>query len=85
MTSLVEALDNMFDGEESDFYGELQDAAWNVLHENPGCDFKDWVQILMEQYPTEVVDAIGSDPIETYASLADLWNSTTDLLRRETK
>lgn len=35
MTSLVEALDNMLDEEEPDFYGDLKEAAWNVLRENP--------------------------------------------------
>ncbi len=29
----------------------------------------------MEQYPTEVVDAIGSHPAATYASLADMWET----------
>ena len=28
-----------------------------------------------EQYPTEVVDAVGSHPAEAYASLADLWDT----------
>ncbi len=67
----VESLDD----EEPDFYGDLKEAAWNVLHENPGYGFDEWVQTLMEQYPSEVVDAIGSHPAETYASLADIWDS----------
>lgn len=75
MASLVEALDNMLDEEEPDFYGELKQCAWNVLHENPGYGFDEWVQTLMEQYPSEVVDAIGSHPAEAYASLADMWDS----------
>lgn len=75
MASLVEALDNMLDEEEPDFYGELKTAAWNVLHENPGHGFDEWVQTLMEQYPAEVVDAMGSHPAETYSSLADMWDS----------
>lgn len=63
------------DEEEPDFYGELKTAAWNVLHENPGYGFDEWVQTLMDEYPTEIVDAIGSHPAETYASLADMWDS----------
>ena len=74
MASLVEALDNMLDEEEPDFYGELKTAAWNVLHENPGIDMDEWIDILMRQYPTEVVDAIGSHPAETYASLCEMWD-----------
>lgn len=63
------------DEEEPDFYDELKQCAWNILHENPGYGFDEWVQTLMEQYPSEIVDAIGSHPAETYASLADMWDS----------
>ncbi len=62
------------DEDEPDFYEELKQCAWNVLRENPGYSFDEWVQTLMEQYPAEVVDAIGSHPAETYASLADMWD-----------
>lgn len=75
MASLVEALDNMLDEEEPDFYEELKQCAWNILHENPGTEFGDWATMLMEQYPTEVVDAIGSHPTEAYASLTDMWDT----------
>ena len=75
LASLVKALDEMLDEEEPDFYGDLKEAAWNVLRENPGYGFDEWVQTLMEQYPAEVVDAIGSHPAETYASLSDMWDS----------
>lgn len=74
MAPLVEVLDNMLDEEELDFYAELKEAAWNVLHENPGIDFGEWSQSLIEQYPTEVVDALGATP-DVYASLADMWDS----------
>lgn len=67
----VESLDE----DEPDFYAELKEAGWNVLHENPGYGYDEWVQTLMEQYPTEVVDAIGSHPAEAYASLSDMWDS----------
>lgn len=71
LLNAVEAIEE----EEPDFYAELKEAAWNVLHENPGFGFDEWVQTLMEQYPSEVVDAIGSHPAETYASLADMWDT----------
>lgn len=58
-----------------DFNAELKDGAWNVLHENPGYGFDEWRQALIEEYPTEVVDALGSDPFEASASLADMWDS----------
>ncbi|MBD5200746.1 MAG: hypothetical protein HDS85_01680 [Bacteroidales bacterium] len=61
--------------DEPDFYGILKECAWNILHENPGTEFGDWVTMLIEQYPTEVVDAIGSHPAETYASLSAMWDS----------
>ena len=60
--------------EEVDFYAELKEAAWNILHENPGTDFGDWQMMLIEQYPTEVVDALGTNPPEVFAELSDWWN-----------
>lgn len=74
MALLAKALDEMLDDKKTDFYGELKQCAWNVLHENPGMDMDEWLEILMRQYPTEVVDAIGSHPAETYASLCELWD-----------
>lgn len=61
--------------EASDFYAELKGAAWNILHENPGTDFGDWQMMLIEQYPTEVVDALGTNPPEVFAELSDWWDS----------
>lgn len=63
-----------FDDNEPDFFGELKDCAWNILHENPGIDMDEWIDLLMRQYPAEVVDAIGSHPAEAYASLSEMWN-----------
>ena len=60
--------------EASDFYAELKEAAWNILHENPGTDFGDWQMMLIEQYPTEVVDALGTNPPEVFAELTDWWD-----------
>lgn len=60
--------------EASDFCAELKEAAWNILHENPGTDFGDWQMMLIEQYPTEVVDALGTNPPEVFAELSDWWD-----------
>ena len=60
---------------EDEFNAELKEAAWNILHENPGSDFGDWQDMLIEQYPTEVVDALGTNPPEVYAELSDWWES----------
>lgn len=54
---------------------ELKEAAFEYLLLNPGSDFGDWQQGMIEQYPTEVVDALGSNPEEVFADLADLWDS----------
>ena len=54
---------------------ELKDAAFEYLLLNPGSDFGDWQQGLIQEYPTEVVGALGSNPGEVYADLADLWES----------
>lgn len=52
---------------------ELKDAAFEYLLLNPGSEFGDWRQGLIEDYPTEVVDAFGNDPADVYSSLVDLW------------
>ena len=54
---------------------ELKAAAFEVLLLNPGCEQRDWADILVEQYGTEVVDAYGKYPAEAYASLEDLWET----------
>lgn len=63
---------NLID-EEPDFYAELQDAAREVLQENPGIDMDAWIDILMRQYPTEIVDAFGTNPTKIYDSLSVVW------------
>ena len=60
--------------EAPDFYADLKEAAWNILHEHPGTDFGDWQMMLIEQYPTEVVDALGTNPPEVFAELSDWWD-----------
>lgn len=42
---------------------------------NPGSEFGDWQHGLISAYPTEVVDALGTDPQEVHSALADLWES----------
>lgn len=54
---------------------ELQEAAFEYLLLNPGSEFGDWQQGLISDYPTEVVDALGTYPEEVNAALADLWES----------
>lgn len=56
-----------------EFMEELKAAAFEVLLTNTGMDEGDWAQTLIEGYPAEVVDALGTIPEEVYASLADLW------------
>lgn len=54
---------------------ELKASAFEYLLLNPGSEFGDWQQGLIDEYPTEVVDALGTDPEQVYADLADLWES----------
>lgn len=56
-----------------DFNAELKNAAWNILHENPGIEFGDWKKLLLSQYPAEVVDALGSDPEDVFRQLSEWW------------
>lgn len=52
---------------------ELKDAAFEYLLLNPGSEFWDWQRGMIDDYPTEVVDALGNDPFDVNSSLADLW------------
>lgn len=54
---------------------ELKESAFEYLLLNPGSEFGDWQQGMLEQCPTEVVDALGCNPDEVFAALADLWES----------
>lgn len=54
---------------------ELREAAFEYLLLNPGTEFGDWQQGMIDLYPAEVVDALGTDPEEVNADLADLWES----------
>lgn len=73
IASLAGTLEEMLYDEAPDFIQELKDAAWNVLKENPGIDCPEWIDILIRQYPTEVVDAFGSNPPEVHHQLTDMW------------
>lgn len=54
---------------------KLKDAAFEYLLLNPGSEFGDWQQGMIEKYPTEVVGALGNNPYEVFSDLADLWES----------
>lgn len=66
--------DNWFGEEEApDFVEELKTCAFNIVKENPGIDRSEWIDELIRQYPTEVVDAYGTNPPEVFKELSDLW------------
>jgi hypothetical protein len=52
---------------------ELHHAAFEVLLLHPGSTRETWVQTLMEQYPTEVIDALGADTETTRERLNKMW------------
>lgn len=58
-----------------DSMAELKAAAFEYLLLNPGSEFGDWQNGLISDYPTEVVDALGNNPNEVFASISDLWES----------
>ena len=59
--------------EAPDFIEELKACAYNIVRENPGIDRSDWIDKLIRQYPSEVVDAYGTNPTEVFEELSDLW------------
>ena len=56
---------------------ELRDCAREVLTLHPGCDRPEWTHILVSQYGTEVVDALGPDPTAARDMLEELWREVT--------
>ena len=54
---------------------ELRDAAFEVLHLHPGIGRDEWVRLLLTQYGTEVLDALGTDPPKVCTSLVHLWTT----------
>ena len=59
--------------ESPDFVEQLKASAFAIVKENPGIDRSEWIDELIRQYPTEVVDAYGTNPREVYHDLSDLW------------
>lgn len=55
---------------------ELHHAAFEVLLLHPGTTRETWVQTLIEQYPTEVIDALGTDTKQTRERLNKMWHDT---------
>ena len=55
------------------FLNELHHAAFEVLLLHPATTRETWVQTLMEQYPTEVADALGTDTETTRERLKKMW------------
>ncbi|MDE6410009.1 MAG: hypothetical protein K2K81_07180 [Muribaculaceae bacterium] len=68
-------IDPLLEDEATDFIQELKDCAWNVVRDNPGIDRSEWIDELIRQYPSEVVDAYGMNPPEVFHSLSDLWDT----------
>lgn len=58
---LMNAIDSL-DEEQPDLIADVKDAAWNILHDHPGCSQEDWRTLLVYSYPTEIIDAFGVDP-----------------------
>lgn len=53
---------------------ELKAVAFQTLLLNPGTiERQDWIDLLVAECGTEVVDAYGVDPEDAFVSLEDLW------------
>lgn len=75
LNMLMAAMDtvNAEEDDTPDFVAELKACAYNIVRENPGIDRSEWIDELIRQYPTEVVDAYGTNPREVFHDLSDLW------------
>ena len=56
-----------------DIFEELRYAAFEVLLLHPATTRDTWVQLLLEQYPTEVIDALGTDEENARERLNKMW------------
>ena len=65
----------------NEFKQNLIEAAENVINENPGADFPRWCELLMRQYPAEVVDALGADERTVEVRLKKLWRKISSVER----
>ena len=77
---LLNAIDATEEKEAPDFIQELKEIAWSVLVENPGIKRTDWIDILIRQYPGEVIDAFGPNLHYTYNALSDLWDDNYECI-----
>lgn len=59
---------------ENEFIEDLMVAAKEIVDENPGIGYKEWVDELTCQYPTEVVDALGTNRANVDSSLKEIWD-----------
>lgn len=57
----------------NEFLNEHRHAAFEVLLLHPGSTRDKWVRTLMEQYTTEVIDALGTDEETTRERLNKMW------------
>lgn len=65
--------DISYGDDEPNFEMQLIEAGWNVIVDNPGIEVEEWICELMRLYPTEVVDALGTNPLEVFDTLRDWW------------
>lgn len=54
---------------------DFRKIAFDVLLENPGSDFGDWQDFLINGYGEEVVDEFGDNPFDVFAELEDYWET----------
>lgn len=54
---------------------ELRAAAFETILFFPGQTFETWQKILLLEYTSEVVEALGSNPEDVKEGLSELWES----------
>lgn len=72
---MTDYIDDLFGKEPPEWEQELMQGAWQILHDEPGTEREDWIQELLAQYPTEVVDTFGTNPPDAFAMMDDWWDS----------
>ena len=72
---LLNAIDTKDETKAPDFVQELKDIAFKVVIENPGIKRPEWIDILMSEYPGEIIDAYGPTFSHVHTQLTMLWDS----------
>lgn len=54
---------------------DLRKIAFDAIYKYRCEDCESWINTIINNYPHEVVDALGNNPPDVFAELTDLWST----------